>query len=124
MPKQEKKIADQPVTYVIDASNRVLGRLATRIAILLMGKNKASWHPASKRGGIVLIRHADRIKITGKKLKQKIYYHHSGHPQGLKEKKMRDVFAARPGEVIRRAVYRMLPKNKLRTLRINRLKFK
>jgi len=110
--------------YKIDAKGKVLGRLATEIASLLQGKNKPDFEPHRDSGGEVLVSNADQIKVTGKKAKQKIYYHHSGFPGGLKEVPFKKLFERAPGEVLKHAVYGMLPKNKLRDKRIKRLKFK
>jgi len=123
---KNKKISKKPVikreTHKIDATDKVLGRLATQIALLLQGKNKASFQPYLDNGDNIVITNATKMKITGKKLEQKIYYHYSGYPGGLKEKKMGEVFAKDPAEVLKRAVWNMLPKNKLRAQMIKRLK--
>ena len=118
MRKVERK------THTIDASDKVLGRLATEITRLLSGKNKASYVPYLDLGDAVIVENAGKIKITGKKLEQKKYYHYSGYPGGLKTKKMGEVFAKNPAEVLYRAVYNMLPKNKLRKRMFKRLKIK
>ncbi|MBU1165044.1 50S ribosomal protein L13 [Patescibacteria group bacterium] len=109
--------------HEIDATGLVLGRLATKISTLLIGKNKASYQPHIDMGDSVIIKNVKDIKITGAKLDQKKYYRHSGFPGGLKTKKMGDVFAKDPAEVLKKAVYNMLPKNKLRKERMKRLKF-
>ena len=119
--KKVKKPAVKRETHQIDATDKVLGRLATEIVILLRGKNKASFQPYLDEGDNVVISNAAKIKITGKKLVQKKYYHYSGYPGGLKEKKMSEVFAKDPAEVLKRAVWNMLPKNKLRAKMIKRL---
>lgn len=111
-------------TYKIDAANRVLGRLAVETALLLRGKNKVDFRPNKDGGDFVTIINADKIIITGKKFDNKIYYHYSGYPGGLKKISYKKVFEADPGEVIRIAVYGMLPKNKLRDIQIKRLNFK
>lgn len=108
-------------THVIDASSGSFGRLASGIAILLMGKNKASYLPHIDAGDIVLIENIKGLKVTGKKMEQKKYYSHSGYPGGLKAKLMKEM---EPFEILRIAVYKMLPKNKLREARIKRLKLK
>lgn len=110
-------------THTIDATDQSPGRLASRIALILIGKNKPNYVPYIDSGDIVIIKNAKNIKITGQKLKQKLYYHHSGYPGGLKTKKMKDVFKKNPSEIILRAVYNMLPKNKLRKQRFKRLRF-
>jgi len=106
---------------IIDASNKVLGRLATQIAILLRGKNKVNFLPYLDQGSFVRVTNIDKIKITGKKLANKKHFHYTGYPGGLKESKMKDIFKKNPGQVLKRAVYNMLPKNKLRKEMIKRL---
>ncbi|MCX7779135.1 MAG: 50S ribosomal protein L13 [Patescibacteria group bacterium] len=109
--------------YTIDAANKPLGRLASQIATLLIGKHKTGFVPYKDLGDIVLVKNIEKIKFTGKKLEQKKYYHHTGYPGGLKTKKLKELFEKNPKEVLIRAVSRMLPKNKLRKFRIKRLKF-
>lgn len=109
--------------HKIDASDKVLGRLATEIAALLQGKNKPDFAPHSDMGDVVIIKNVEKIKLTGKKTEQKIYYHHSGFMGGLKEIPYKKVFKKDPSEILRKAVLGMLPKNKLRPKRIKRLKF-
>jgi len=109
-------------TYTIDATDKPLGRLATEIAILLRGKDKPDFVPYKDMGSFVVVQNVDRIKVTGKKLKQKIYYRHSGYPGGLKGTVMEKVVKEKGfGEVLRKAVWGMLPKNKLRAKQIKRL---
>ena len=108
-------------THIIDATNKVLGRLATRIALTLTGKRKTNYSPNMDMGDGVIVNNISKMKFTGHKFEQKIYYHHSGYPGGLKEKKMKDIFARNPSELLKKAVYNMLPKNKLRSGRMKRL---
>ena len=110
-------------THTIDATNKVLGRLATQIAILLQGKDKPDYEPQKDIGDFVIVKNIKKIKVTGKKAQQKKYYHHSGYPGGLKEVPFKKVFENDPSEVLKKAVWGMLPKNKLRAKRIKRLKF-
>ncbi len=110
-------------THTIDAANKVLGRLATEVAILLRGKHKPDYAPYKNEGDFVIIKNAGKIKLTGKKIDQKIYYHHSGYLGGLKEMPMKKLFEKNPEEVFKKAVFGMLPKNKLRAKIIKRLKF-
>ena len=110
-------------THTIDATDRPLGRLAVEIAILLRGKQMADFEPRKDDGGVVFVKNVRQIRLTGKKLNQKIYYHHTGYPGGIKEVTMKKLFAAKPSEVLRKAVYGMLPNNKLRDRQITRLKF-
>jgi len=108
-------------TYMIDATDRALGRLAVEAALLLRGKNKAEFEMYKDVGDFVTVKNIGQVKISGKKPEQKKYYRHSGYLGGLKEKPMGVLFAERPGEVLRKAVWGMLPKNKLRPEQINRL---
>jgi len=109
-------------THIIDASNKVLGRLATEIAILLRGKNKPDFVPNKDMGDFVAVKNINKIRLTGKKKEKKIYYHHTGYLGGLKEIPFEKLFEKNPGEVLRKAVFGMLPKNKLRAKQIKRLK--
>lgn len=111
-------------TYILDATNQFLGRLAVRIVTLLSGKHKSDFVPYQDKGDFVVIKNIDKLKFSGKKLKQKVYYHHSGYPGGLKKEKLESLFQRRPVEVLRKAVLGMLPKNKLRAQRIKRLSIK
>lgn len=125
--KTKKEVRDtkthRPV-YKIDATDMILGRLATQIASLLRGKNDPHFEYRSDKGGNVVISNAAKIKTTGKKMDQKVYYRYSGYPGGLKERKMSKVFEKNPSEVLKMAVYNMLPKNKLRDQMIKRLTIK
>jgi len=109
-------------THLIDATGRVLGRLATQIAILLRGKYKPDFVPYKDMGDFVIVKNVDRIKVTGKKLEKKIYYRHTGYLGGLKKISLKKIFEKDPGKVLKMAVYGMLPKNKLREKQIKRLK--
>ena len=108
--------------FVLDANGVVLGRLATRVARLLIGKDKPNYTPFLDSGDHVIVINAERIKLTGNKIDQKIYCHHSGHPGGLKEVPIRALMQRRPEEVVREAVLGMLPKNKLRARRAKKLR--
>ena len=105
-------------THKIDADDKVLGRLATGIVILLRGKNKPTFEPHIDNGDFVVVKNSDNIKITGKKMEQKNYFRYSGYPGGLKTKKLKDITKA---EALKRAVWNMLPKNRLRNAMIKRL---
>jgi len=122
--KPVKKIINQvaPAIHRIDATEQVLGRLACQVSILLRGKDKPGYqyHIDQKSG--VIITNAAKIKLTGKKINQKVYYHHSGYPGGLKETKMMMVFGKNPALALKKAVWNMLPKNKMRSVIIKRLK--
>ena len=108
--------------FVIDAADQVLGRLATKVATLLSGKHKAGYAPFLITGDHVIIINADKIRLTGRKLDQKIYYRHTGYPGGLKEVSARRMFEGRPERLIEEAVLGMLPKNKLRKRMAKRLR--
>lgn len=116
MEKIERK------TYQIDATGKILGRLATEVATLLRGKNVATFRPNVDAGANVEVTNASKIKFSGKKLEQKEYIWHTNYPGGLKRKKVKDVFAKDPAAVLKAAVLGMLPKNKLRPYMIKRLK--
>lgn len=109
-------------THTIDAEGQALGRLATKIAMILRGKVKVTFDPAKDEGDFVEITNCDKIVLTGKKMEQKVYHHHTTHPGGLRTKKVKDIFNKDSGEVLKRAVWGMLPKNKLRDRMIKRLK--
>jgi len=109
--------------HKLDATDQPLGRLAGEIALLLMGKNKPSYSPQTDCGDMVEIANAKKVKLTGKKIRQKKYYHHSGYPGGLKTTKLSDLIVDNPANAIARAVKNMLPKNRLQAKMIKRLKF-
>ncbi len=108
--------------FVVDATNQVLGRLATKVARILIGKDKASFTPYLDSGDHVVVINADKIRLTGNKIEQKIYYSHSGYPGGLKAVPVKRVRETKPEWVIREAVLGMLPKNKLRARRAKKLR--
>lgn len=95
--------------YLVDAKNKILGRLATKIAVLLRGKHKAIFSPHLDTGDGVIVINAAKIKVTGRKLKQKVYRRFSGYPGGLKEVPLEAMLNKRPETVIKLAVQRMLP---------------
>jgi large subunit ribosomal protein L13 len=98
---------------VVDAADQTLGRLASNVAILLMGKHKPTYSPHLDMGDFVIVVNASRIRVTGNKLDDKIYYRHTGYMGGLKETTLRDRMEKQPERVIEAAVKGMLPKNKL-----------
>jgi large subunit ribosomal protein L13 len=108
--------------FVVDATNQVLGRLATRVARMLIGKDKPSFTPYLDSGDHVVVINADKVRMTGNKVEQKIYYSHSGYPGGLKAVPAKRVREAKPDWMIREAVLGMLPKNKLRARRAKKLR--
>lgn len=107
--------------HEIDATQKVVGRLASDIAMLLRGKNKPTFSPHLDEGDFVTVVNAAKVSFTGRKFVQKDYYSHSMHPGGLRRTPMKKVFEQDPTDVIRRAVYGMLPKNKLRNDMMKRL---
>lgn len=108
-------------TYTVDATDKVLGRMATDIATHLIGKHKPTYQAHIDAGDVIVVENIAKIKISGKKLEQKNYYSHSGFPGGLTTKTMGKVFAEDPKKVLEFAVSRMLPKNKHRVERMKRL---
>ncbi|HEY2459603.1 MAG TPA: 50S ribosomal protein L13 [Candidatus Acidoferrum sp.] len=108
--------------FVVDATNQVLGRLATKVARMLMGKDKASFTPYLNSGDHVVVINADKIRMTGNKVEQKVYYSHSGYPGGLKEVPAKRLRPIKADWMLREAVLGMLPKNKLRAVRAKKLR--
>ena len=105
-------------TVTIDAQEKVLGRLASEIAIILMGKDQPDYQPNIAPNVHVIVNDCNGIKVTGKKMEQKIYYRHSGYPGGMKEKKLNQISKS---EALHKAVRGMLPKNRLRTSMLKKL---
>jgi large subunit ribosomal protein L13 len=99
--------------HVVDAEGQILGRLATRVATLLTGKNKPVYTPFLDTGDRVIVINAEKVKLTGKKLSEKMYRHHTGFPGGLKETTAGDLLVRNPGKLVEEAVHGMLPKTKL-----------
>jgi large subunit ribosomal protein L13 len=108
--------------YLVDAQDRVLGRLATQIAIRLRGKHKPIFTPHADTGDFIVVVNADKIALTGQKWDKKIYYRHTGYIGGLKQITARKLRDKRPEEIIRFAVKRMLPKNSLGRRQLKKLK--
>jgi large subunit ribosomal protein L13 len=108
--------------YVVDAEGKTLGRLSTRIADTLRGKGKPGYTPHVDTGDFVIVVNAEKIRVTGKKLDEKLVRWHSCYPGGLKKRTLREQLERRPTEVIRRSVKGMLPKNKLASAQIRKLK--
>jgi len=109
--------------HLLDAKNFTLGRLASKASFFLQGKNKASYSPQSDCGDFVVVADVKSLKVSHQgKLKGKKYFHYSGYPGGIKERSLKDILDKDPKELLKLAVYRMLPKNKLRAVRMNRLK--
>ena len=108
--------------YVVDAQDVVLGRLSTRVAGVLRGKNKAIYTPSVDTGDFVIVVNAEKIALTGRKLADKTYYSHSGYVGGLKEISAGKLLEKKPGDLIKKAVKGMLPKNKLARAMLSKLK--
>lgn len=108
--------------YVVDAADQVLGRLASRIATVLMGKDKPIYTDFLDTGDFVVVVNAEKVRLTGNKLDDKIYYRHSGYPGGLKQRNARQLLEKHPDRVLHLAVKGMLPKNKLGSRMLKRLK--
>src|SRR3990167_175748 len=99
--------------FVVDASDKVLGRLASRVALRLRGKHKAEYTPHVDTGDYIIVTNAEKIKVTGNKVKQKLYYRHSEYPGGIKSESFEKLLARNPARIIELAIKGMLPKNPL-----------
>jgi large subunit ribosomal protein L13 len=119
---QAKKEEIDHKWYVVNAEGKVLGRLSTELAKILKGKNKPIYTPHVDTGDFVVVVNAGKVTLTGKKLKDKIYYHHTGYPGGIKEMSAEKLLAKKPTEMIRMAVRGMLPKNSLGRQMLRKLK--
>jgi len=112
----------EPGWVLVDASNQNLGRLATKIASILLGKTHPQFTPGVDTGDYVVVINASQVQVTGKKLDEKFYYHHSNYPSGLKSISLRQQLERHPERVIQAAVWGMLPHNKLGKQLIKKLK--
>jgi len=108
--------------YVVDARDAVLGRLATKIAVQLRGKNKPLFTPNVDTGDFVIVVNADKVRLTGNKMTGKVYYHHTGYIGGIKAETAREMFEKHPERIIEKAVWGMLPKNTLGKQMLKKLK--
>ena len=108
--------------YVVDAEGKHLGRLATEIVRVLRGKNKPQYTPHVDVGDFVVVVNADRVAVTGRKAEQRVYRRHSGYPGGMKETSYEQMLARKPAEVLRKAVYGMMPKTRLARKQFKKLK--
>jgi large subunit ribosomal protein L13 len=108
--------------YLVNAEGKVLGRLSSELAKILKGKNKPTYTPHLDTGDFVVVVNAGKVTLTGKKLKDKIYYHHTGYPGGIKQVNAEKLLAKKPTEMIRIAVKGMLPKNSLGRQMLRKLK--
>lgn len=107
--------------HKIDAQGKIAGRLATQIAVLLQGKHKVDYQPNVDGGDAVEVANVAGLKFTGKKLGQKVYYRNTGYHGGIRTKQLKDLIVSKPAEVLRKTIYNMLPKNKLRPKILKRL---
>ena len=119
---QAKKEELEYKWYLVNAEGKVLGRMATELVKILKGKNKPTYTPHLDTGDFVIVVNAGKVSLTGKKMKDKIYYHHTGHPGGIKEITAGKLLAKKPTEMIRMAVKGMLPKNSLGRQMLRKLK--
>jgi large subunit ribosomal protein L13 len=108
--------------YIVDAEGKHLGRLATEIVRVLRGKNKPQYTPHVDVGDFVVVVNADRVAVTGRKAEQRVYRRHSGYPGGMKETSYEQMLARKPTEVLRKAVYGMMPKTRLARKQFKKLK--
>ena len=122
MTKFIKKEQLSPSWYEIDATNAVVGRLATVISKIIRGKNKATYTPHMNSGDFVVVKNIEQIKFTGKKFQNKKYYKHTGHPGGIKETTPKKLKEKKPGEILKLAVKRMLPTGVLGREQLSKLK--
>ena len=107
--------------HKIDATEKIAGRLASEISLLLQGKNRVDYQPNTDCGDKVEIINVAQMKFSGKKLNTKVYYRHSGYPGGIHTTKLKDLMKNNPAEALRKILYNMLPKNKLRAKMLKRL---
>ncbi len=108
--------------FVIDAEGQIVGRLATKISAILQGKTSAAYEPRLAGGNRVIVKNAAKVKFSGKKETDKMYYHHTSYQGHLREKPVEEMRKRTPERIVEYAVFNMLPKNKLRQVRMNRLK--
>ncbi len=108
--------------YVVDAKDAVLGRLAVKVATHLRGKNKPVFTPNVDTGDFVIVINAEKVRLTGKKITDKVYYHHSGYVGGIKAETAKELIENKPEQIIEKAVWGMLPKNRLGRTMIKKLK--
>jgi large subunit ribosomal protein L13 len=116
MMKTTKIVNEKDITrkwHIVDAEGKILGRLASRVAMVLRGKDRPSYSPDRDLGDYVVIINAEKVAVTGNKMLQKKYYRHSGYRGNLKETNLKDMFETKPEDVLRHAVKGMIPKNKL-----------
>ena len=120
--KMVKKEETQHEWFIVDAKDAVLGRLSTRLAVLLCGKNRVDYTPNVDNGAGIIVLNCNKIRVTGKKAEAKFYQSFSGYPGGLKKVAYKDMIVKKPDYILRHAVKGMLPKNKLASGMLKRLK--
>jgi large subunit ribosomal protein L13 len=120
--KSYTNLTIKPEWFLVNAENQILGRLASKIAFRLRGKHKPEYTPHSDLGDFIVVVNANKIKVTGNKLQDKNYYHHTGYPGGIKSKNLDSILKKDASEAIKLAVKGMLPKNKLGRQMITKLK--
>ncbi|OGW33354.1 MAG: 50S ribosomal protein L13 [Nitrospirae bacterium GWC2_42_7] len=108
--------------YVVDAKDAIMGRLATKIAVYLRGKNKPIFTPNADTGDFIIVINADKVRLTGNKWSDKVYYHHTGYIGGIKARTAKEMLEKKPEKIIEKAVWGMLPKNTLGREMIKKLK--
>jgi large subunit ribosomal protein L13 len=108
--------------YVVDAEGKTLGRLATQIADMLRGKRKPEYTPHCDTGDFVVVINAEKVRVTGRKMEQKLYWRHSGYPGGIRSRTLAEMLDRQPEEVLRKAVKGMIPRNKLGRAQLRKLK--
>ncbi|HET8562290.1 MAG TPA: 50S ribosomal protein L13 [Candidatus Binatia bacterium] len=108
-----REVLAQRQWYLVDAEGKILGRMATKIATVLRGKNKPTFTPHADTGDFVIVINAERVRLTGKKLEKKVYYRHTDYPGGIRTRTAEKLLAEKPEALIRLAVKGMLPKNRL-----------
>jgi large subunit ribosomal protein L13 len=118
----QKKSEVQRDWYVIDASGLVLGRLATQIATLLRGKHKPTYTPSMDGGDFVVVINAEKVRVTGHKAEQKMYYRHTGYPGGLRQMTYKEMMQKHPDRILRLAVRRMMPKTRMGRKQMTKLR--
>lgn len=114
VPKEAKQVK-------VDAADRTLGRIATEVAHILQGKDDPNYVPYKDEGVFVVVEHIEKMRVTGNKMEDKLYWHYSGYPGGISSRTLGEIWEKDPREVLWRAVYGMLPKNKLRAPRMKRM---
>lgn len=122
IPKKEAIEKNAKKWWLINADGKILGRLASEVAVLLRGKKKTDFTPFLDTGDFVIVINAEKIRVTGRKTEQKVYYHHSGYPGGLTVKTLKDLMDKKPEDVVKKAVWGMIPKGPLGSAVYRKLK--